>query len=98
MTLYRKKPITVEAVKWTGDPADPDLLDLIGKSKGDVIVDSSHDSANARAIGYRLSVTTIDGNRVTVPAGAYLVLDARGFPYPCDAELFEAGHDEVTID
>lgn len=42
-----------------------------------------------------LEVVTVDGNRVTIPAGAYHVLDSKGFPYPCDAEIFEAGHDPV---
>lgn len=89
MALYRKKPLEVEAAKWTGDPAAPDLLDLIAKSKGDILVGGVGRS------GMHLDVVTIDGNRVTVPVGAYLVLDGKGWPYPCDAELFEAGHDPV---
>lgn len=40
-------------------------------------------------------VTTVDGNVVTIPAGAYKVIDAKGFPYPCDAEIFEANHEPV---
>lgn len=41
------------------------------------------------------TVTTVDGNIVVVPAGAYKVIDTRGFPYPCDAGVFEQTHDEV---
>ena len=41
------------------------------------------------------TVTTVDGNTVTIPAGAYEVIDIKGFPYPCDAEIFEANHDLI---
>jgi hypothetical protein len=37
-------------------------------------------------------VMTIDGNDVVVPKGAYMVIDQAGFPYPCDAGIFEANH------
>jgi hypothetical protein len=40
-------------------------------------------------------VTTVDGNTVTIPAGAYRVIDGKGFPYPCDAEIFESTHELV---
>lgn len=42
-----------------------------------------------------LEVTTVEGNRVKVPAGAYVVTDMNGFQYPCDAEIFEAIHEPV---
>lgn len=40
-----------------------------------------------------LEVVTVEGNRVLVPAGAYVVTDMKGFQYPCDAEIFEAIHE-----
>lgn len=41
------------------------------------------------------SCITVDGNFVTAPAGSYCVIDQKGFPYPCDSEIFEGGHKAV---
>jgi hypothetical protein len=49
----------------------------------------------AEKVSVAEEVTTVDGNVVTIPAGAYKVVDAKGFPYPCDAEIFEATHEVV---
>lgn len=47
----------------------------------------------ARKMDVEFSCVTVDGNFVTGQPGDYLVLDAKGFPYPCNGEIFERTHD-----
>lgn len=49
----------------------------------------------AEKVHEAMTVTTVDGNVVTIPAGAYMVIDSKGFPYPCDAEIFEQNHETL---
>lgn len=85
MTTYRKKPIKVQAEKW--EPANrPAIVDLLEKSQGDFFFQ-----------GGDLYVITVDGNQVRVPRGAYVVLDAKGWPYPCDGEIFELTHEPALV-
>lgn len=87
MATYRKKPVVVEAVLYQGQQVveGTDLYDLLQRSKGSWGITLVHD----------LLVTTVDDNEVRVPVGCYAVLDAKGYAYPCDAEIFEAGHEMV---
>lgn len=84
MTTYRKRPLTVEAIGL----ADCTPEDLIGFMEG-------HGIKEYTITDDGVKVTTVDGNDVLVPWGAYLVIDKKGFPYPCDAEIFEDTHDKV---
>lgn len=91
MARYRKKPVVVEAIKYNGS-FSVELQKLLGGNGYD-FSDSYLDGQGTKVS--RLFVTTVDANRVCVPIGAYVVIDAKGFPYPCDAEIFEAGHEAV---
>jgi hypothetical protein len=96
---YRKKPIEVDAVKLP-------MPDVIHSERGRAATDSILRFVDAHAKAFRdflvtpkgWQITTVDGNNVVVPWGAYVVIDSKGFPYPCDAEIFEANHEEVNDD
>lgn len=88
---YRKKPIVVNAIKNTGEwPPIMAFLDEVG-----YVVQILSKPAVVRLSDGALDVRTVDGNDVRVPVGAYLVQDSKGYFYPCDAEIFEANHEEV---
>lgn len=89
---YRKKQIEVHAIKWTQTTECWGAVqDLILPGPGDCGLRNT--DGNPRADLY---VETIDGNVVRVPGGAYVVLDAEGWPYPCSAAVFEATHEPVS--
>lgn len=94
MTLYRKKPLEVEAEKWDGDRMNTAVSRLLQRNG---IPAKAEDRPKVDRDTHELLITTVDGNRVKVPVGAYVVLDGKGFPYPCDAELFEAGHEPLPV-
>lgn len=87
---YRKKPIIVEAFKLDQEKLDDsplreDALDIVRR----------YPLAFQRFMIYDDGwlIRTVDGNEVTVPWGAYVVIDSKGYAYPCDAEIFEANHE-----
>lgn len=90
MSRYRRKPTEVDAVKWKGHPTI-EVQELLRGCSYDY-----HPVEVQGALESGLEVTTVDGNVVKVPIGAYVVIDAKGYPYPCDAGLFEANHEPVT--
>lgn len=89
MSKYRRKPQVVEACYWNGSNADG-ILDLKRFAHPDaqffIEVDGPEHAPYPTGV---LEVVTIDGNRVNVPIGAYVVIDSAGFPYPCAAEVFK---------
>lgn len=88
MGRYRKKPVVVQAVKLDGSHSSYEEAYWLA---GDHILERT-------ALHGEMWVRTVDGNEVRVDVGKYLVLDGKGFPYPCDAELFEAGHEPADVD
>jgi hypothetical protein len=92
---YTRKPVNdVEACYWDGSNTDG-ILDLKKHAHRDarfwIAVDVPEDAPFPTG---ELEVLTIDGNRVVVPIGAYVVLDPKGWPYPCSAEVFKLTFEE----
>lgn len=90
MGEYESLPQRRHAIRWTG----LNTTELLGlKRLGDpsakyyVEVDGPLDDPAPTGV---LEVVTIDGNQVPVPVGHYVVLDTKGFPYPCDPEIFKS--------
>jgi hypothetical protein len=89
---YRKKPVVVEAVQLdTSGPhktALPDgvtgVFDLGGADNWDYE-------------GSRFFVTTIQGQRVEVKRGEWIITEPDGIHhYPCDPAVFEATYEPVA--
>lgn len=90
---FRKKPLEVEAVKIPnkGEETSPARNSELAQ----FVIDNPMAFSGFMILDDGWSVITVDRNRVTVPWGAYCVLDMKGFPYPCDAEIFEASHEPL---
>ena len=80
MAKYRKRPVVIEAVQWTGE----NLLEILQFSK-----DSFIDRDN-----YTLKIETLEGV-MTVSRGDYIVKGVDGEFYPCKPDIFEKTYDEV---
>lgn len=88
---FRKKPIVIEAMQWTGDNIN-DLWDWVGAdelygplSVGDPL------APNGRPV--RLYVAANDA-WLELEVGEWIIRDGRGF-YPCKADIFAATYDAV---
>ena len=75
---YRKKPVVIEAVLWTGDNF-PKIKKFVG---GPAIFDER--------LG--LLIFTLEG-RMTADIGDWIIKGVKGECYPCKPEIFEITYD-----
>jgi hypothetical protein len=88
MRLYRKKPVVVEAMRWTGDN-NAEVMEWCGTHREDheeqlVFVPLAHPKP----------LLWVAANQAYIPieCGDWIIRDALGF-YPCKNEMFEATYD-----
>ena len=80
---YRKKPVTVEAVQWTGENhaemcefIDPEVFKIIP--------------------GVGLVIHTLEGDHHASP-GDYIIKGVNGEFYPCKPDIFAKTYESVTL-
>lgn len=78
---YRKKPVEIEAVQWTGD----NLAEL-RKLEGFNAVHT--------CFGGRLNIKTYEG-MIHASVGDYIIKGVQGEFYPCKPEIFKQTYEEV---
>lgn len=81
---YRKKPVEVSAVKWTGDNLN-DIADLIGNA------------SNVYRKNNNLSIRTLEGTMTCSP-GDWLIKGVKGEFYPCKPDIFTETYEPVGKD
>lgn len=84
MAKYRKKPIVIEAIRWTGENFE-ELADLVEGSKCKFRYDESDMS---------LKIKTLEGTMTALP-GDYIIKGVRGELYPCKPDIFEQTYEPV---
>lgn len=82
MTEYRKKPVAIEAVKYTGKNNVNDILNFIGERK------------LAYLDGETLNIETLEGV-MKADVGDYIIKGIKGEFYPCKPDIFEATYEKV---
>jgi len=80
---YAKRPIVVQAIKWTGENKEA-IKDF---TKGG-IRSCSEWSENG------LMIKTLEGDMLA-PVGSYIIQGLKGEFYPCQGDIFEATYDLV---
>ncbi len=79
---YKKKPIVVEAVQWTGRN-DTEVLEFLENSKSDYDYN-----------GKEIYIETLEG-KMFVSDGDFVIKGVKGECYPCKPNIFEQTYDEV---
>lgn len=84
MALYRKKPVVIEAVQWTGD----NIEKVESLTKG-----------NTRDIEFDLTekvvrIQTLEG-LMTANLNDYIIRGVKGEFYPCKPDIFEQTYEAV---
>lgn len=77
---YRKKPVVIEAIKWTGDNAD-----VIEAWAGETWERPGDDA---------LFIETLEGT-MTASLGDWIIQGVQGEFYPCKPDIFEATYDSA---
>ena len=90
MSRFRKKPIVIEAFKWTGGPEqkeDPQWAD-------EAIRDGVMFFENSGTPQVVLKIKTLEG-MMTAQRGDYIIKGVKGELYPCKPDIFEATYESV---
>ena len=81
---YKKKPIVIEAVKWTGSNFHR-IKDL-----------TKWDNINL-SVENDLFIRTLEGH-MKADIGDYVIKGIQGEVYPCKPDIFEASYEKVEDD
>ena len=80
MALYRKKPVIIEAVEWTGSNID-DIINW--KSGRDMYMD----------INDNLIIITLEGSH-KADIGDFIICGVKGELYPCKPDIFKLTYEK----
>ena len=80
---YRKKPVVIKALQWTGNN-----IKEIKEFSGD------NTECDSTPHGIRLMCRTLEGHLI-VSAGDFIIEGVNGEFYPCKPDIFEKTYEEV---
>jgi len=86
---YRKKPVVIEAVKFDGVGAMPEVELSMLDSDSEWVCD--HCGKLARTHG---NVKTLEGYHIACP-GDYIIRGVKGEHYPCKPDIFDMTYEAV---
>lgn len=82
MTKYRKKPIIIEAIQYTGKNRDQILIELKMPSIAEDLISED------------LIIETLEGD-MHASIGDYIIKGIKGEFYPCKPDIFEASYERI---
>ena len=88
MSEYKKKPVVIEAFKWTGDEhqtEDPAWINVPG------VICCFENVGTPEVV---LKINTLEGV-MTARRGDYIIRGIKGEVYPCKPDIFEATYEPV---
>lgn len=74
---YRKKPVVIDAIKFTGYNT-VEVFEFMGAGRIDGLSETTD----------KIVIRTMEGD-MTAKAGDYIIKGVKGEFYPCDSEIFE---------
>jgi hypothetical protein len=95
MGKYRKKPVVIDAILWTGLEEDlKEILEMV--DFGSLPPDGVHVNPG---IGFvpahgTLDIPTLEGTMTAQP-GDWIIKGVQGEVYPCKPDIFEAPYEEA---
>ena len=78
---YRKKPVVIEAIQWTGNNLD-EMRAFVTEEFRD------------NRIHQPLGIKTLEGV-MTVSEGDYVIKGVKGEFYPCKPDIFEISYEKI---
>ncbi len=86
MPLFRKKPVVIEAIKWTGENAD----------EVQAFLHNGHpDAAHGWVKGRFVEIGTLEGLMVA-SVGDWIIKGVRDEFYPCKPDIFAQTYEPVV--
>ena len=91
---YRKKPVVVEAVQWTGENHREMWNFLTGKVDEYIQLTGDNFYINHNCVRGGLVIKTLEGD-MSAHIGDYIIKGIKGEFYPCRKEVFEETYEGV---
>lgn len=89
---FRKKPVVIEAIKWTGfNPHD--IADFAGDACEIEYYDAAYEAGAGPMYAY-IKIHTLEGD-MKVSVGDYVIKGVQGEFYPCKPDIFEETYEEI---
>jgi hypothetical protein len=92
VSKYRKKPVVIEAFKWTGGPdqeEDPVWI-VEALRNGTAFIHSALTGQNH----LDMHIETLEGQHTAQP-GDFIIQGVKGELYPCKPDIFEQTYEKV---
>lgn len=88
---YRKKPVVINAFKWTGDMFQNEAPEWIMEA----IQEGKVYFSNIGKENVVMKIETLEGTH-SANRGDYIIQGVKGELYPCKPDIFEMTYEEVT--
>lgn len=90
MAKYRKKPVVIEAVQWTGDNFEEIKKMLKDADENRAIIPHPNEDKEVKS----LLIVTLEGE-MRADKGDYIIKGVQGEFYPCKPDIFEQTYEKV---
>ncbi len=87
---FRKKPVVIEAIKWTGGNLDEIINFCAGQATYEGMA-----SGNGKIVIETLESDKEHKTRHAADIGDFIIKGVKGEFYPCKPDIFEATYEEV---
>jgi hypothetical protein len=97
MSKFRKKPVVIEALQWTGHNATEIMLFVGKKLKCSSVpheIEREHDNIPHDA--YQIEIPTLEGI-MTANKLDWIIKGVNGEFYPCNPDIFEKTYESVEL-
>jgi len=95
MAKYRKKPVVIEAIQWTGGN-HRDMFDhLSGSVDEQIQMSGDNFEMDHSKVEGGLVIKTLEGEHLAT-IGDYIIKGVAGEFYPCKPDIFQATYEEVV--
>tara|TARA_Y100000114_G_C11663950_1_gene280403 strand:- start:155 stop:418 length:264 start_codon:yes stop_codon:yes gene_type:complete len=86
MPKFRKKPVVIEAVQWTGSN--------MREVDSFMDTDTDHGDGTSFVVGAEVKIATLEGV-MTAGVGDWIIKGVNGEFYPCKPDIFEKTYEAV---
>lgn len=90
MALYRKKPVVIEAIQWTGDNIREITIFIHNEEIGPIHIGEQYINADEL-----VGIWTLEGLMIG-NLNDWIIKGVQGEFYPCKPDIFEATYEEVN--
>lgn len=89
---YRKKPVIIEAVQWTGLNLE-EIKAFVGASLQYDIIDTAYEIGKGTPF-VNMTIQTLEGD-LECTKGDFIIRGVNGEFYPCKPDIFEKTYERV---